>query len=102
MADFNKFYVALADAHEMEYRGIQHLHALLRRALRHGVRSGELPTNPTDFAVIPKPDVNAETTCEADEDDAGEVEYLSAEQAKRFREAALNDRHKALWLLLLV
>lgn len=101
VSDFNRFYVALADNHEMDYRGIQHLHALLRRALKHAVRSGELPTNPTDFAVLPKPDVNAEITCEADEDDAGEVHYLSLEQAKRFREAALIDRHSALWLLLL-
>jgi integrase len=101
VSDFNQFYVALAEAHGMEYRGIQHLHGLLRRALKHAVRTGELPSNPTDFATLPKPDVSAEITCEADEDDAGEVAYLSPEQAKRFHAAARQDRFGALWLLLL-
>jgi integrase len=101
VADFNKLFLAMAQQHSMEYRGIEHLHGLLRRALKHAVRTGELRRNPTDFATLPKPDVRAEITCEADEDDAGEVKSLSLEQVKRFLEAASRDRWSALWHLLL-
>lgn len=101
VTDFDRFYVALAKEHGMRYRGIQHLHALLRRALKHAVRTNELPSNPTEFATLPKTEVSAEITCAADEDEASEVEYLTPEQARRFHDAALTDRYGALWLLLL-
>jgi integrase len=83
------------------YRGIEHIHRLLHRALEHAVEQGELPSNPTHYAKLPKPDVKAEITCAEDEDEGSEVEYLALEQAKRFREAARKDRWPALWLLLL-
>lgn len=101
--DFTKLYLALDKQHEMQHRSIQHLHGAVRRALKHAVEQGELPSNPTDFAKLPKPEVRdgAEITCEKDEDDASEVEYLTLDQAKRFRESAKKDRWCALWLLLL-
>jgi integrase len=101
-ADFTALYLALDKKHDMQYRGIQHLHGLVRRALKHAVEQGELPGNPTDFAKLPKPDARAkEVEHEEDEADVGEVKYLTPDQAKRFREAAQKDRWCALWLLLL-
>jgi integrase len=82
-------------------RGIEHLHGLIRRALKYAVRTGELPRNPTEFAVLPKPDVRAEITCAADEDDEGEVKALTVDKAKRLLAAAKDDRWCALWHLLL-
>lgn len=100
-SDFTSLYLALDKQHGMQYRGIQHLHGLVRRALKHAVEQGELPNNPTDFAKLPKPDVRAEITCEEDEDGASEVEFLTLDQAMRFREAAKKDGWCAMWLLLL-
>lgn len=99
--DFDRLYTALAEKHGMARRGIQHLHGLLRRALKDAVRKGELPRNPTDYATIPKPDVRAEITSEADEEESGEVQYLTREQALRFLAAARKDRLSALWHVLL-
>jgi integrase len=102
--EFTKLYLALADEKRerpMQYRGIQHLHGLIRRALKYAVEQGELPANPTDFAKLPKADAGArEITSEADEEDASEVESLSRDQAKRFLVAASKDRFSMLWLLL--
>lgn len=97
VADFDQLYAAMVKvkSNEVGYRGVQQLHALLRRALKHAVRTGELPRNPTDFATLPKPDVSAEITCEADEDDVGEVKSLSLEQVQRFRAAVLAQAAKA-------
>lgn len=99
-SDFTRLYLAIHEKHGMQYRGIQHLHGLLRRALKYAVRQGELPSNPTDFATLPKPDVRAEITCEDDEGDGGDVESLSRDQAERFLAAAAKDRFSMLWLLL--
>lgn len=98
--DFTRLYLALDKEHGMQHRGIQHLHALIRRALKYAVRNGELPSNPTDFATLPKPERKDEVTTEQDEDDGGEVASLSREQAKRFLDAAANDRFSMLWLML--
>jgi integrase len=98
--DFDRFYAALSER-GMRPRRIEHLHGLLRRALKHAVRTGQLPSNPTEFATLPKPDRRAEITCEADEDEGGEVEYLKESHAVRFLETAKTDRWSALWHLLI-
>lgn len=96
---FDKFYVAMSER-GMGARGIEHLHGLLKRALKAAVRKGELPRNPADFATLPKPEVRAEIRDEADEDE-GLVQALSQEQAVRFLSAAKQDRYSALWHVLL-
>jgi integrase len=100
VADFDKLYAALA-AQGMQLRGIQQVHALVRRALKSAVVKGELPRNPTDGATIPKPNVRVEIKCEDDEQDAGPVQYMERDQAERFLTAARVDRLSALWYLLL-
>lgn len=101
VADFNRLYVALAEKHGMRYRGIQHLHSLLRQALKHAMRTGELPRNPTDFATLPKPEVRAEVASDADEEDAGPVRSLTREQEARLLAAVKTHRLSALWHLLI-
>ncbi len=98
VADFDKLYVAMA-AQGMGARGIQHLHGLLKRALKFAVRKGELPSNPAEFATVPKPNVQAEIG-DGDED-IGPVQALTREQALRFLSIANTDRLSALWHLLL-
>lgn len=51
---FDKLYGAVADAHGVRPRGIQHVHSLLRRALKYAVANKRLPTNPTDDADVAK------------------------------------------------
>lgn len=101
VAEFDRLYLAMASHHALQRRGIEQLHAILKRALKAAVRKGELPRNPAEFATIPKPNVTAEIRTEADEDDVGPVRYLSKEQAARFLAVAKNDRLSALWHLLL-
>jgi integrase len=103
VSDFDRLYAAMADErkHGMQRRGIEHLHGILKRALKSAVRKGELPRNPADFATLPKPNVRATITTEADEDEMGPVGYLSREQAMRFLAVAKQDRLSALWHLLL-
>lgn len=101
VADFDKLYAAMAENHAIQRRGIEHLHGLIKRALKSAVRKGELPRNPVEFATLPKPDVRAEINSEADEEDAGPVQYLAHEQAVRFLTEAKKDRLSALWHLLL-
>lgn len=100
VSDFDKLYAAMAEV-GVQRRGIEHLHGILKRALKSAVRKGELPRNPLDFATLPKPDVKAEITSEDDEGDSGPVQYLAKEQAVRFLAAAKQDRLSALWHLLL-
>jgi integrase len=97
--DFDQLYRAMA-AQGLRPRAIAHLHGLVKRALKTAVLKRELPRNPTEGATVPKPNVQAEITCEADEE-AGPVEYLTREQAVRFLAAARTDRLSALWHLLL-
>lgn len=101
VADFDKLYAAMAEKHGMQRRGIEQVHALLKRALKSAVRKGELPRNPAEFATLPKPCVRAEITSEADEDDSGPVKYLVKAQAVRFLTEAKKDRLSALWHVLL-
>lgn len=100
VGDFDTLYRAMA-AENVQYRGIEYLHGILKRALKSAVRKGELPRNPADFATLPKPEVRAEINCEGDEVEAGPVQYLSKEQAARFLTVAKRDRLSALWHLLL-
>ena len=101
VADFDRLYVAMATTHGMKRRGIEHLHAILKRALKSAVRKGELPRNPAEFATIPNPAARAEIRSEADEEGVGEVRYLSKVQAARLLAVAKTDRLSALWHLLL-
>lgn len=101
VADFDKLYVAMAEKHGMQRRGIAQVHALLKRALKSAVQKGELPRNPAEFATLPKPHVRAEITCAADEDALKPVQYMEKAQAVRFLAAAKRDRWSALWHLLL-
>jgi integrase len=100
VADFDRLYTAMAKG-GMQRRGIEHLHGILKRALKSAVRKGELPRNPAEFATLPKPNVRAEIKSESDEEEMGPVEYLTQEQAKRFLSAAKRDRLSALWHVLL-
>jgi integrase len=100
VGDFDKLYLAMEEK-GLQRRSIEHLHGVLKRALKSAVRKGELPRNPADFATLPKPNVTAEITCSADEDEMGEVEYLSQDQAVRFLAAADKTRLAALWHLLI-
>lgn len=101
VADFDRLYAAMAEKHGMQRRGIEHVHSLLKRALKSAVRKGELPRNPAEFATLPKTDLRAEITSEADEDESGPVQYLDRDQAVRFLMTAKTDRLSALWHLLL-
>lgn len=100
VGDFDRLYAAMA-AKGLQRRGIEHVHGIVKRALKSAVRKGELPRNPTEFATLPKPDAAAVIRSEADEGDAGPVEYLTLDQAARFVAAARDDRLSALWHLLL-
>jgi len=105
--DFNKLYVAMTQKRGDERgdlpvrrRGVDHLHGLLKRALKYAVKQGELPRNPADGATIPKPELQDEVTAE-DFEQEGPTRYLNREQAARFLAAAKQDRRSALWHLLL-
>jgi integrase len=100
VADFDRLYAAMAEK-GMQRRGIEHLHGILKRALKSAVRKGELPRNPAEFATLPKPEAAAVIRSEQDEADVGPVEYLTREQAVRFLDEAKKDRLSALWHLLL-
>jgi integrase len=79
----------------IEPRGIEYVHGILKRALKEAVRKGTLPRNPTEFATLPKQDHAAE------EDEEAVVRALDREQADRFLDAARENRHAALWHVLL-
>lgn len=105
-SDFSKLYVAMTqrrgDAREhqpVRGRGIEYLHGLLKRALKYAVTHGELPRNPADGAMIPKPELQHEVTAE-DFEQEGPARYLSREQVGRILAVAKQDRRSALWHLL--
>jgi integrase len=99
-SDFDRLYIALSERHGMRRRGIEHLHGLLKRALKSAVKKGELTRNPADGATIPKPEVRAEVTQE-DMEQEGPVRYLNREQVTRLLLVAKEHRWSALWHLLL-
>jgi integrase len=86
--NFDRLYVAMEDVHGIKPRGVQYLHGLLRRALKHAVDKGQLPRNPTDGATVPKGKL-------------GPARYLTEKQEERFVAAAKQDPLSALWHLLL-
>jgi integrase len=96
---FDRLYTTMAEQ-GMGTRGIAYLHGILRKALKFARKKKLLTLNPTDDATLPKTAVQAEITTEHDEEE-GEVQYLSAEQAGRFLAVAKTDRWSALWHLLL-
>src|SRR5205823_4157444 len=81
-------------------RGISHLHGILVKAFNDGLRKGWLTKNRAKGATIPKLDKKAEVRNEHDEQE-GDIEYLSRDQAMRFLDVAREDRLSALWHLLL-
>lgn len=97
VSDFDNFYRALKERRPkpMQVRGIEHLHSLLRRALKFAVVKEELAKNPTDGATIPGKR-RKERTGEEDQ-----ALSLTPEQEARLRAMALKDRWAALWYLLL-
>ena len=85
---FDKLYKAMRDAHGIRPRGIQHVHSLLRRAMKYAVAKNKLANNPTDNATVPTGKL-------------GPARYLTEEQERRFIAAAKKERLTALWHLLL-
>ena len=90
---FSNFYTALDG--KMKPESIKHLHSVLHRALNYAVSQDLLKVNPASNAKLPSKPVAGPD----EENDV--VECLTLEQAKRFREAAKEDQHGPLWLLLL-
>jgi integrase len=70
---------------------VQRLHGVLRQALEGPARKGSLPRNPTDWASVPRRNVV----------DLPE-RAMDQAQAARFLGKARQDRHSALWHLLLL
>ena len=75
-------------------RPIQYLHSVLRQALGHAVKTGAVAKNPTDHVRPPSQphEGNGKKAMRA----------MSEEEAGRFLEAAREDRHEALWFVLLM
>jgi len=82
-------------------RSIQYLHTVLRQALEHAVATRALPRNPTDHVKPP-------SRTRFDDSDQGSphppekaIRAMNEEEVARFLRAARDDRHFALWVLLL-
>lgn len=93
---FQRLYTHLGGELGLAPRTIQYLHSVLRQALSHAVRTGELARNPTDHVKLPKQAAGAE-----DDEAAKRYRAMSEEQARTFLEAARDDRYFALWAVLL-
>jgi integrase len=76
----------------LSQRTIKYLHSVIRHALSHAVKVGELASNPTDHATLP-------TKANDAVDKA--VRAMDEGQVARFLAAARHDRYFALWFVLL-
>ncbi len=77
-------------------REIKYLHGIVKRALRDAVKRNILPSNPAEYASVPKADASGEV--EAAE---GVGKTMTREEAGRFLLCARVERLSALWHVLL-
>jgi integrase len=87
LPDIDQLYAALRDR-GLSPRTVRYVHSVLRQALGHAVKSRLLLHNPSDYATLPRQERH-------------EMRAFNADEARRFLEAASEDRWHALWALLL-
>lgn len=99
--DFDRLYLFM---HQHGQRGwgikpktIRATHVVFRRALKDAVRKGIMGRNPTDGVTIPK----AEARAVKGSAEKKKVRAMGQQQAGRFVAAVREDRHSALWHVLL-
>ena len=86
-AAFQQLYTYLWETEGLSPRTIQYLHSVLRQALEHAVKVGELSRNPTDHVTLPKR--SHEQPGETDR----RVHAMTEAQARTFLDAARDDRY---------
>jgi integrase len=87
LPEIDRSYAALSDR-GLSPRTVRYVHSVLRQALGHAVKSRLLVHNPSDYATLPR-------------QQRTEMRALTADEGRRFLEAAADDRWYALWALLL-